>query len=166
MCVQDPAVYGNAQPGLLSCSVDRNSRSNRSARQMRIQVAPHPARPRPKWATPWDDSADMGKRSVTMSRHEMSDESRGKAPHLAASPRNASVEDDLASEPVRPKARRAKPSQGSRPRATAAKRARRQGNKSSPFVPVATKLRRSELRQLLAVGAEHRLSLYMPLHAP
>jgi hypothetical protein len=55
-----------------------------------------------------------------------------------------------------------------RPRSTAGVAKQRAGRNvaPSPLISIATSLRQSDLRELLARRAEHRLSLYMPLHAP
>jgi hypothetical protein len=96
-----------------------------------------------------------------MNRHETTaHEPGGKVPELATLPPDDSNENDVLPKTDR-RTQRQKPSRRSRPSA------KRGGEvESSPSIPAATSLRRSELRELLATGAEHRVSLYMPLHAP
>jgi hypothetical protein len=99
-----------------------------------------------------------------MNRHETTaHEPGGKVPELPTLPLDDSNEKDALTATARRKQQHKRPSQRSRPGAGA----KRGGEvESSPSIAAATPLRRSELRELLATHAEHRLSLYMPLHAP
>ncbi len=98
-----------------------------------------------------------------MNRREMADETGRRAPALVPSPVDTSNENNLTE--ARPSKAR-KSSRRARPGAVAVKRGRGEQVATPPPILVASSLRQAELRELLATHAEHRVSLYLPLHAP